>query len=117
MTMASAEDRRRELAKKAWAEAYSRLGATGGFRHSPATATRAILDAERDANDATAGYILGNSKANPRDKLSKWERMMAEAIKMECDQRGCDDCGIEKVAEVVDKDGHRSCGRCRSGQR
>jgi hypothetical protein len=114
--MVSAEDRRRELAKQAWKEAYARLGATGGFRHSPALATRAILDAEKEANDATAAYIMGSSKANPREKLAKWERMMAEEIKQEHDQRGCDDCGIEKVAEVVDKGWHRSCGRCRSGR-
>jgi len=115
--MASAEDRRRALAKTAWDEAYARLGAIAALSpHSPRPATRAILDAEKAANDATAAYILGNPKANPREKLNAWESLMAEAIKLEQDKRGCHDCGVEKVVEVVDNDGHRSCGRCRAGR-
>ena len=115
----SAEDRRRELAKKAWSEAYARLAALAGASTvvGDAAATREILDAEKAANDATAKYVQGDPRANPRDALKRWESMVATAITAALDKRGCHDCGHEKVAEVVERDGHRSCGRCRAGIR
>lgn len=80
-----------------------------------ATETPAIMEAEKQASVAVVDYIKGSYSAKPRDKLAEYERLMCAAIDAALSRRGCEVCGIEKVVEIVDKDGGRMCGRCRAG--
>ena len=105
----SKADRRRALSKVAWQEAFSRLNAATSL-HTPA-----IAAAELEANAATAAYVERGVKG-AAEALKAWEDLVLQAIEEAKGKRGCDECGIEKTAEVVDVDGRRSCGRCRSGQ-
>jgi hypothetical protein len=110
-------ERRRQLAKKAWQEAFDRLCAAAGPAWPIGTSllTPAIGASEHAANAATASYVE-RGKGNARDALKEWEGLMLKAIEAAKGKRGCDLCGEEKVVEVVDPDGQRSCGRCRSAK-
>jgi hypothetical protein len=110
-------DRRRELSRRAWAEAFSRLFAKAGqdWPVGSDLSNPALVAAEHAANAATVAYVERGAKG-ARDALAEWERLMVVAIEAAKGRRGCGDCGVEKVAEVVMDDGSRSCGRCRRGQ-
>jgi hypothetical protein len=111
------QNQRRELSKKAWAEAFGRLFAAAGSDWPTGTnlSTPEIDRAEKAANEATEAYAR-TGKAGAREALKKWEDLMMLAIAAAKGKRGCGECGQEKVVEVVDKDGRRSCGRCRAGK-
>ena len=109
--------RRRAQAGKAWLMAMDRLCARAGSAYPVGLDTLSnpeLLKAEKEADLATTAYINGDSKASPRDNLAKWEQLMGKAIDEALSKRGCSLCGVEKVVEIVDPDGNRSCGRCRS---
>ena len=110
-------DRRRALSKVAWQEAFARLNAATGPNWPVGTSlhTPAIAAAELEANASTAAYVERGVKG-AAEALKAWEDLVLKAIEEAKGKRGCDECGIEKTAEVVDVDGRRSCGRCRSGQ-
>jgi hypothetical protein len=112
----SAENRRKGLSKQAWKETFSRLFALAGpdWPVGSNLLTPAINAAEKAANESTTAYVDHGTKG-AREALKAWEDLMVEAIQRAKAKRGCHDCGVEKVVEVVDKDGHRSCGRCRAG--
>jgi len=113
----SKADQRKELSRKAWAEAFKRLFAMAGpdWPIGSDLSNPALVDAERLANAATASYVERGTKG-AREALAEWERLMGIAIEASKGKRGCGQCGIEKVAEVVMDDGSRACGRCRSGR-
>ena len=77
--------------------------------------TRAMGDAEKAAINETDRYIKGDKSAKPSEALKRFEESAVAAFKAKAMERGCDDCGVEKVVEVVDSDGVRACGRCRAG--
>ena len=110
-------DRRRALSKVAWQEAFARLNAATGPNWPVGTSlhTPAIAAAELEANAATAAYVE-RGVTGAAEALAEWERLMGIAIEASKGKRGCGQCGIEKVAEVVMDDGSRACGRCRSGR-
>ena len=80
----------------------------------PAKAASAA-PADAAANAATAAYVE-HGRDGAREALQVWEDLMVVAINRAKDKRGCNDCCHEKVAEVVNDDGSRSCGRCRCGK-
>jgi hypothetical protein len=110
------QNQRRELSKRAWAEAFKRLFAAAGSDWPTGTnlSTPEIDRAEKEANEATEAYAQ-TGRAGAREALAKWEALMMLAIQATKGKRGCDECGQEKVVEIVDKDGRRSCGRCLAG--
>lgn len=115
-----AETRRRANAMKAWQEAFDRLAerAGDGWPVGTKLSTPDVDNMESAAEAATVLYILdGNAQTRElaRESLVAWERAMGNAIDEALLSRGCDVCGVEKVVEVVDPDGARSCGRCRAG--
>ncbi|HEY5955776.1 MAG TPA: hypothetical protein VIV60_04450, partial [Polyangiaceae bacterium] len=95
---------------------FARLFAAAGTDWPTGTnlSTPEIDAAEKAANEATEAYVRTGCKG-AREALQKWEYLMMLAIRATKLARGCCVCGIEKVVEVVDRDGHRSCGRCRAG--
>lgn len=107
-----AETRRRGLARKAWSELYQRLD---GVYIENYVYTRAMGDAEKKAVAETHRYIMGDKSAKPSEALKKFEETSIAAFKAKAMERGCSECGVEKVAEIVDSDGVRACGRCRAG--
>ena len=107
-----AETKRRDIARKAWSELYQRLD---NVRCSDYAYTRAMGDAEKAAIEETHRYIIGDKSAKPSDALKRFEEAAVAAFKAKTLERGCNECGIEKVVEVIDSDGVRACGRCRAG--
>jgi hypothetical protein len=116
MTTDEAQNRRRDLSKKAWTEAFARLTAEIGaeWQLGLELSTPEIDRAEKAANEATESYASTGAKG-AREALAKWEALMRAAIARAKAKRGCHVCGIEKVVEVVDDAGNRSCGKCRAG--
>jgi hypothetical protein len=112
-----AQNRRRQLSKKAWKETFARLFAAAGSDWPTGSnlSTPEIDRAEKAANESTEAYVLTGS-TGAREALKTWEALMMGAIKAAKEKRGCHVCGVEKVAEVVDDAGNRSCGRCRRGE-
>ena len=109
------QNQRRELSKKAWREAYARVNSSFvGIPDLACCCSHEIGLAEKEANEATEAYVR-TGKAGARAALKKWEDLMMLAIRAAKLARGCDECHVEKVVEVVDQDGRRSCGRCRAG--
>jgi hypothetical protein len=110
-------ERRRVLAKKAWAEAFARMFELAGpdWPMGSDLRTPELDTAEKAANEATEAYVV-RGVDGARSALAHWEALMVLAIKRAKAKRGCHVCGVEKIAEVVDKDGARSCGRCRRGE-
>jgi hypothetical protein len=113
-----AQNRRRELSRKAWAETFARLFAAAGSDWPTGTnlSTPAIDSAEKAANAATEAYVRTGA-SGAKEALAKWEDLMMLAISSTKLMRGCGECGHEKVVEIVDCDGRRTCGRCRRGAR
>ena len=113
----SRADRRRALSKVAWQEAFARLNAATGPNWPVGTSLRtpAIAAAELEANAATAAYVERGVKG-AAEALKAWEDLVLKAIEEAKGKRGCDECGIEKVAEVVMDNGSRACGKCRSAK-
>jgi len=117
-----AETRRRAHAMKAWNESFDRLAErTGdGWPVGTKLSTPEVDNMESAAEAATVLYILdGNAQTRElaRESLVAWEAAMRNAIDDALLRRGCNECGFEKVVEVVGPDGVRSCGRCRAGVR
>ena len=110
------QNQRRVLSKRAWAQSFARLFAAAGSDWPVGTnlSTPEIDRAEKEANEATEAYAQ-TGRAGAREALKKWEDLMMLAISATKMLRGCHECGHEKVVEVVDQDGRRSCGRCRAG--
>jgi hypothetical protein len=105
---------------KAWRESFERLAdrAGDGWPVGTKLSTPEVDNMESAAESATVLYILdGNAQARElaRESLVAWEDAMSKAIDAALLKRGCGQCGVEKVVEVVDQDGARSCGRCRAG--
>ena len=113
----SKADQRKELSRKAWAEAFKRLFAMAGpdWPIGSDLSNPALVDAERLANAATTAYVEHGAKG-AREALAEWERLMGIAIEAAKGKRGCALCKVEKVAEVVMDDGSRACGKCRSAK-
>lgn len=106
--------RRRHLAKVAWAEAFKRLFAKAeGGSYWP-VGMDIIEAAEKAANRQTELYVEGKP-AFAREALKDWENLVSAAIDAAKGKRGCSQCGVEKIAEVVMDDGSRACGKCRAG--
>ena len=115
--MSDTVERRRLLAKKAWKESFARLFAKAGpdWPVGSTLHTHEIDTAESEANRQTELYVQGDKRANAKEALKVWEDLMGIAIEAAKGKRGCSQCGVEKVAEVVMDNGSRACGRCRSG--
>jgi hypothetical protein len=115
--MTNINDRRRAEAMKALAATYERLGLLAGSQFSVGDIVRseATEDAERKSDREIVAWINGAPHAAPRSALAAWEASIATDITRALNRRGCDQCKCEKVVEIVDPDGVRSCGCCRAG--
>ena len=109
--------RRQQHASTAWSEAMTRLCARAGSQWPIGTTASApsVLAFQAEADAATNAYVSGVPGRDPRATLDAWERAVEHEIDVVLSTRGCSLCGHEKVVEIVDADGARSCGRCRSG--
>jgi hypothetical protein len=120
-------EQRRVMSKKAWADAFKRLFILAGPDWPVGTnlLMPEIDAAEKAANLATEEYIQHGTPVSG-NAIADWEELMVKAIKAAkvaakekragIAKRGCDNCGVEKVVEVVDELGNRSCAECRRGK-
>jgi hypothetical protein len=111
------QNQRRELSKRAWAEAFKRLFAAAGSDWPTGTnlSTPEIDRAEKAGQRGHRGLRADGPGWGTRGAGKVGSALMMLAIQATKGKRGCDECGQEKVVEVVDKDGRRSCGRCLAG--
>ena len=112
MATTPANAKRIEAAIKAWRECYARLGP---LYELSAVSGRDFDAALATAESETAAYVNGSHEAKPREALSRWEDMVRNAIATERGDRSCNECDLEHLVVVINKDGSRVCGRCRRG--